>query len=83
MITTNYFRRRREELGLTQRAIADVLGQTPQMVSNWELGKSYPHHSDYARVAAAYGTDAETLAVEIARISSQASSVTTATAPAA
>ena len=69
MTNTNYFRRRREELGLTQRAIADVLGQTPQMVSNWELGKSYPHRGDYGRVAAVYGTDAETLAVEITRLS--------------
>jgi DNA-binding XRE family transcriptional regulator len=31
-------RRRREELGLTQRDIGLVLGKTDQTISNWETG---------------------------------------------
>ncbi|NEP19061.1 MAG: helix-turn-helix transcriptional regulator [Leptolyngbya sp. SIO4C1] len=31
-------KRRREELGLTQRDIAVVLGKTDQTISNWETG---------------------------------------------
>lgn len=32
------FKKRREELGLTQRDIALALGKTDQTISNWETG---------------------------------------------
>lgn len=35
-------RKRREELGLTQRDIALVLGKTDQTISNWETGLYEP-----------------------------------------
>lgn len=36
------FRKRREELGLTQRDIALALGKTDQTISNWETGLYEP-----------------------------------------
>ena len=38
----NFFRTRREELGLTQRAIAESLGITGATVANWERGDTRP-----------------------------------------
>jgi transcriptional regulator with XRE-family HTH domain len=35
---TSALRKRREELGLTQRDIALALGKTDQTISNWETG---------------------------------------------
>jgi transcriptional regulator with XRE-family HTH domain len=35
---TSTLRKRREELGLTQRDIALALGKTDQTISNWETG---------------------------------------------
>jgi DNA-binding XRE family transcriptional regulator len=35
-------RKRREELGLTQRNIALALGKTDQTISNWETGTYEP-----------------------------------------
>lgn len=35
-------KRRREELGLTQRDIAIALGKTDQTISNWETGTYEP-----------------------------------------
>lgn len=36
------FRKRREDLGLTQKQIADHLDISVQTVRNWEQGRSYP-----------------------------------------
>lgn len=35
-------RRRRQELGLTQRELADLVGVDESSVINWESGKHYP-----------------------------------------
>ena len=39
---TSALRKRREELGLTQRDIALALGKTDQTISNWETGLYEP-----------------------------------------
>ncbi|VEP16173.1 Putative transcriptional regulator (fragment) [Hyella patelloides LEGE 07179] len=39
---TEQFMKRRKELGLTQRQIAEAVGVTVQTISNWETGLYNP-----------------------------------------
>jgi transcriptional regulator with XRE-family HTH domain len=61
-----YLKRRREELGLTQRQVAERLGLTPQAVSSWENGDSFPRLSMLAAVASVYRVTPNDLATAIA-----------------
>jgi transcriptional regulator with XRE-family HTH domain len=38
-------RRKREKLGLSQAELAELIGFSPALVSNWENGKSQPSHA--------------------------------------
>jgi len=71
MQAPNYFLARRRELGLTQRAIALRLNMTTTAVSQWENG-GYPRVELYPRLAAAYETTVEEIALAVAREAQQA-----------
>jgi transcriptional regulator with XRE-family HTH domain len=64
----NWFRRRREELGLTQFEMAIRLGMTASPVCAWEKAKDPPRLTNFGRIAKAYEVPLETVAIEAARI---------------
>src|SRR5699024_9373755 len=45
----------RQERGLSQAQLADVLGRTQATVSNWEAGRRIPGLDDLIDIAAAFG----------------------------
>ena len=45
------FRARREELSLTQRAVADFIEKSEQTVKNWESGRAVPSLADLEKVS--------------------------------
>lgn len=55
----NFFLKRRRELGLTQKSIADRIGVSSAAVSYWERGDSIPRIETYDRIAIAYETTSE------------------------
>ena len=57
-IKKNFFRQRRDELGLTQRQIAESFDPhlTPATVSAWEMGVASPEVARAAEVARIYKT---------------------------
>lgn len=69
--TRNPFAQRRDEIGKTQRQIAESLGKTPQAVSAWECGKAIPEPSDYDRVAEAYELDREWVVTAVMALDTQ------------
>lgn len=58
-------RTRRLAAGLTQTQLAEEIGVGRVVVIRWELGKTRPHRIAIRAVAAALGTDPESLAQEI------------------
>jgi len=54
MTATNWFRTRRDQLGLTQRQIALELGCTVASVSNWERGEALPRLGQAPNLARVY-----------------------------
>lgn len=50
-------RRLRRERGLIQRQLAAKIGSSPETVSNWELGKSYPIRHSIFKLARALDCD--------------------------
>lgn len=50
-------RSRRRDLRLKQRQLAAKIGCTPETVSNWELGKSYPVRHSIFKLAKALQCD--------------------------
>jgi transcriptional regulator with XRE-family HTH domain len=65
-VTENFFRQRRDELGLTQRAIADRLGMTPQAIGLWERSETLPAWNLVDQLAEIYQVTPERLMNEIA-----------------
>lgn len=63
----NFFRTRRDELGLTQRRIAVALDVTVQAVSSWERSESFPRISMLMRLAEVYKTTPERIGKEMAQ----------------
>jgi transcriptional regulator with XRE-family HTH domain len=61
----NFFRRRRDELGLTQRDIAIRLNMTTTAVSLWESGDNIPRVTLFDRLAEVYQVSLEHLVGEI------------------
>lgn len=75
----NFFRSRREELGLTQRDIALRLNITTSTVSQWECDDVLPRAETWDAIADVYGVSAERIAKEIlksARSKREAASAT-------
>jgi transcriptional regulator with XRE-family HTH domain len=62
---TTFFRRRREELKLTQRDIALKLNITTGAVSSWDMGDAFPRPPLWDAVAEVLQVPVETLAAEI------------------
>jgi transcriptional regulator with XRE-family HTH domain len=60
---------RRKALGITQNALADVLGIHKQFVSRYELGERRLDAVEYADVARALGIEAGKLLDEATRVS--------------
>lgn len=57
-----FLKEARATAGLTQRQVSDKLGyETPQFVSNWERGVSFPPVSQLKILAGLYKISAETL----------------------
>ncbi|MGE3975548.1 MAG: helix-turn-helix domain-containing protein [Bdellovibrionales bacterium] len=55
MALAEFLRKKREELGHTQKEVSDSLGYTsPQFVSNWERGVSAPPLSCLAKLVDLY-----------------------------
>lgn len=67
-MATNFFRDRRERLGLTQRQIADRLKMTPAAVSQWECGDAIPKVPLYDALAEIYRVSPERIAVEVMKL---------------
>lgn len=61
----NYFKTRRDELGLTQRAVAESLGISTQAVSAWEDGTAYPRPKLWDGLARIFKVRAERIAKEV------------------
>lgn len=55
----SFLNNRRKELGLPQKYVANQLGYSPQMISLWESGKSYPHISTWSKYASILDIDLE------------------------
>lgn len=55
--TGKLMRSAREQAGLTQQAIATVLGFTQAQIVKWESGEALPKTEDLPRVARAYGIE--------------------------
>jgi transcriptional regulator with XRE-family HTH domain len=68
----NFFRRRRDELKLTQKQIADKLNLTAAAVSAWETGAGVPRDEIRAAVAEVYQVSLTKLLKEIAEMSASA-----------
>lgn len=64
----NYFKQRREELGLTQRDIALKLGMTTTAVSLWENGDSLPRITLFYRLADVYQVSVERISAEVLKL---------------
>ena len=52
-------RRARQDLGLTQTQVADMVGASCQRVSQWETGYSHPKTRDAIDLAAHFGFEIE------------------------
>jgi len=57
----NYIFEQRKALGLSQTALADLLGVTNKAVSKWENGKAKPTTNTLRKLAAVFGTDVNDL----------------------
>jgi transcriptional regulator with XRE-family HTH domain len=62
----NFFRTRREALGLTQREVAGQLDVAIASVCNWESGKNLPRLSMLGKLAEVYQVSTDELAREVA-----------------
>lgn len=61
-LLSDFLKRKRVSAGLSQRDVADKLGyETPQFISNWERGVSYPPVKELGKIAAMYKTSAQEL----------------------
>jgi transcriptional regulator with XRE-family HTH domain len=60
-VTGDRIKKLRKENGWKQRELGDRLGVSPQVISNWERGYSYPDHKDVAQLAQIFGTTADYL----------------------
>lgn len=62
----SWFRKRREDQGLSQRDISDAFDWTSgQYISNWERGLSFPPNSCLADLARLLGVSAKELVVAV------------------
>lgn len=52
---------RRDELGLSQAALAERIGVHQATISAWELGRQLPRHNQMVRIAGALGVAATDL----------------------
>ncbi|HLL89809.1 MAG TPA: helix-turn-helix transcriptional regulator [Tepidisphaeraceae bacterium] len=77
----NFFRTRREQLGRTQRQIANALGMTPVAVSHWENGRVPSIHL-VPRLARVYETSERTILDAMLEISKAATTHTAEPIPA-
>ncbi|MGZ3772967.1 MAG: helix-turn-helix domain-containing protein [Pseudobdellovibrionaceae bacterium] len=58
----NFLKAKREQSGLSQRDVANLLNySTPQFISNWERGISYPPATAINKLASAFKINAEEL----------------------
>lgn len=64
-MATNIFKKRRVELGLTQRQVSIDLGTTTNTVSNWEAGRSFPRRGQIQRIAEVLKVKPEVIAKEL------------------
>jgi transcriptional regulator with XRE-family HTH domain len=58
----NIIEKRRSELGISQRRLAEMLGVQRYSVSKWERGHRRPHPEVLSRLYLALGLDAEEIA---------------------
>lgn len=58
----NIIEKRRSELGITQRELADILGVKRYSISKWERGHRRPATEVLSRLYVALGLDAEEIA---------------------
>ena len=56
-LEANPIRRRRHELGLIQRQLAERLGVLPGAIEKWERGKCYPHERLSSKLIEVLGFD--------------------------
>lgn len=61
MEVKNQIRAYRNELGLSQEALAEAIYVTRQTVSNWETGKSYPDIQSLLRLSTLFGISLDQL----------------------
>lgn len=54
-------RRKRRELGLTQRALSELSGVPIRTIQNWEQGKAVPTVFEFREVARALGCSMDDL----------------------
>ena len=57
----NQLKIHRKKLGISQEELAERLGITPQSVSKWESGKSYPDTTKLVEIAGILGVSLDTL----------------------
>lgn len=62
---TNYWKRQREKLGLSQRRLASLLGVSNNTVSTWEKGDAIPELSRAPRLAKVFGVGVARIEREI------------------
>jgi transcriptional regulator with XRE-family HTH domain len=68
----NFFRARRDELGLTQKQVADALGLTTSAISAWEIGVATPRDEIRLKVAEVYQVSLARLGKEIVEMAAAA-----------
>lgn len=68
MASGNWFKRRREELGLSQRRIAAQLDITDTTIGSWERGDTLPNLSMINKLAAVYKVSIARVAAEVATL---------------
>ncbi len=64
----NFFKRRRDELDMSQYDVARKVGITDKSVSAWERGETMPRRSLWSKVAEAYQISVERLTREINKL---------------
>lgn len=58
----NVIVKRRQELGLTQEALAEKIGVSVVTIAAWERGRRYPSQPTLQRLYEALGLDAQAIA---------------------
>lgn len=68
---TNFFKERREQLGLTQEQMADALSMTQPAVSSWECFAAAPRLKSAEKLAVGYQVSRERMEKEIVLLNRQ------------